>query len=321
MRDGMSPFFSVIIPVFNRAHVLEGAIRSVLAQSDQDFEIVVVDDGSTDSLGYVMDRIADARIRYIRKDNGGGGSARNVGIDVARGRFVAFLDSDDVYLAGHLAAMRSLLEGTHKTVGYARVLVDRGAGKTFLKPPRAIRPDEDMANYLMCDRGFVPTITLVVDREEASCVRYDETLPIAQDTDFAIRLALAGCRFVMAPEPGAVWHDIFDPGRASIGRKGVRLQEWLERLKPRIPLRAYHGARGWMIAKGVAVHSNREAFSLYWNALVHGCYSPKLAAVIFLQIFFPDHIYRRIADGLIGYFRGRVWSRAETGSCSRARTP
>jgi glycosyltransferase involved in cell wall biosynthesis len=307
----MSPFFSVVIPVFNRAAVLARALESVLRQSDQDFEIIVVDDGSSDNPAQVVERLGDPRIRCVRKDNGGGGAARNRGIDMARGRFVAFLDSDDVFLSHHLAAMRALVEGEKNVAGYARMIVDRGRGRTFLKPPRAIAPGEHMATYLLCDRGFVPTITLVVARETALRVRYSEGLPFAQDTDFAIRLFLAGNRFVMAEEPGAVWRDLPDPGRASAGRKGWRLRNWLEDMKTRIPARAYYGGRGWMIAKGMAPLNKRKALKLYLTALRHRCYRPRLAFVIFLQIFMPDRFYRSLADRVVALFRGRVWSRAE----------
>ena len=309
----VTPFFSVVIPVFNRAHVLPGAIDSVLAQSDQDFEIIVVDDGSADNPKAVVEEFADPRIRYAHKENGGGGSARNRGIDLAQGRFVAFLDSDDVFLPHHLAVMRRVVEGQRNVAGYARMIVERGRGRTFLKPPRAIRPNEHMASYLLSDRGFVPTITLVVATETAWRVRYNESLPFAQDTDFAIRLFLAGNRFVMAEEPGAVWRDLPDPGRASAGRKGWRLRNWLEDLKPRIPARAYYGGRGWMIAKGLAPQNKSKALRLYLTALRHRCYSPRLALVIFLQIFMPDRFYRSLADRIVALFRGRVWTRVEAG--------
>jgi glycosyltransferase involved in cell wall biosynthesis len=311
MAGAVTPFFSVIIPVHNRAPILGDAIRSVLAQTEQDFEIVVVDDGSTDNPSLVVDTIGDPRVRYVWKTNGGGGSARNHGVDLARGKFVAFLDSDDVFLPHHLSAMRRLVEGTERRAVYARICVDRGQGRTFLKPPRAIAKGEHMAHYLMCDRGFVPTITLVVERETAAGIRYDETLPAAQDMDFAIRLYLAGITFVMAEEPGAVWHDVYDPARASIGRKGARLVDWLEKLKSAIPDKAYRGARGWMIAKGIASYDKKEALRLYVGALRRGCYSPRLALVVFLQIFMPDRFYRALADRTIGIFRGLVWSRAE----------
>ena len=311
MREAVGPYFSVVIPVYNRARVLRDAINSVLWQTEQDFEIIVVDDGSGDDPKSVVDGFSDARLRFVRQDNRGGGAARNRGIDLAAGRFVAFLDSDDTFLPEHLATMRAVLENTENVVGYAPVIVDRGAGRTFVKPPRPIAAGEHMATYLMCERGFVPTITLTVPREIASRIRYDESLSFAQDTDFSLRLFLAGARFVMAARPGAVWRDVPDPSRVSAGRKGASLVEWLEMHRPEIPARAYYGARGWMIAKGLAAHDKRKALALYVSALRRGCYSPRLAFVIVLQIFVPDRLYRRLADRVVALCRGAVWSRAE----------
>src|SRR5476651_292048 len=129
-------FFSVIIPVYNRAAALRRAIESVLAQTCQDFEIVVVDDGSADDPRSVAEGFGDPRIRFIAQENEGGGVARNTAIDNAVGDFIAPLDSDDIFLPHHLSEMKLMLEGTHKLAGYARVIVDRGEGRTFLKPPR-----------------------------------------------------------------------------------------------------------------------------------------------------------------------------------------
>lgn len=87
---------SVIIPIYNRSSTVERAIRSVLDQSLGDLELLVIDDGSTDDLAAALDRIDDQRVRTIRhRNNRGAAAARNTGIEAARGRFVAFLDSDD----------------------------------------------------------------------------------------------------------------------------------------------------------------------------------------------------------------------------------
>ncbi len=295
----MRPFFSVIIPVYNRAESLRGALESVRAQSCQDFEIVVVDDGSRDDPRSVADSFHDPRIRFIAQPNGGGGKARNTAIDHARGRFIAPLDSDDIFLPHHLASMKALLEHSSGMIGYARVRVDRGAGRVFLKPPRATRPGEDMATYLLCDRGLIPTITVVVPRDAAARIRYDENLRPAQDTDFAIRLFLAGYRFHMLEEPGAVWRDGPDPLRVSATIGGEELGPWLARMRPQIPPRAYHGGRGWPYAKLIAPERPVAALGLYLNAVLRGCYRPSLAAVIFLQIFLGRTGYRRLADQAI----------------------
>ena len=299
----MAPFFSVIIPVYNRAQALGTAIASVRAQTCQDFEIVVVDDGSKDDPRAIAQSFNDPRIRFFRQDNQGGGAARNTALDKAQGRFIAPLDSDDIFLPEHLARMKALLEDSHNLVGYARMQVDRGEGRVFLKPPRAIQPDEEMASYLLCDRGFVPTITIAVEREMARAVRYHTRLIAAEDTDFAIRLSLAGCRFAMIEEAGAVWKDLADPDRASAGKGRDDLGAWLEQMKPMISPRAYHGGRGWAYAKLVAQDRPLRALGLYLNAVLRGCYRPSLAAVVFLQIFLGRSGYRRLADHAISWLR------------------
>ena len=312
------PFFSVIIPVFNRAPVLGAAIGSVLAQTCQDFEIIVVDDGSRDDPDEVVRAIGDPRLHILHQRNQGGGTARNTGIDAARGRFIAPLDSDDVFLPHHLERMKALLDGTQNTVGYARILVNRGDGREFLKPPRAIRPGEDMGEYLLCERGFVPTITTVVEREIAKRVRYHTKLRSAEDTDFAIRLALAGCQFTMIAEPGAVWNDFHDPSRASAGSRAVRFGAWLDEMEPHLTRRAYYGAQGWAYAKMLARDGQKfRALRLYLAALIHRCYRPRLAAVVFLQIFLGAKNYRAMADLAIGWLHMGLRESSETKIASK----
>ena len=91
------PTISVIIPVYNTEKYLRRCIDSVLAQSYQDFELLLIDDGSKDSSGAICDEYAakDARVRVFHKENGGVSSARNVGLDHARGEWITFVDSDD----------------------------------------------------------------------------------------------------------------------------------------------------------------------------------------------------------------------------------
>jgi glycosyltransferase involved in cell wall biosynthesis len=292
----VAPFFSVVIPVYNRAHVLANAIASVLAQSFRNFEIVIVDDGSNDDPQAVVATLEDPRIHFIRQDNAGGGAARNTGIDHARGQFVAFLDSDDKFLPDHLEKMHALLKDTNDLVAYARVRVDRGEGRVFLKPPRTILQGENMANYLLCDRGFAATSTIVAPRAAAAMVRFHEHLRVAEDTDFVIRLSLAGFRFAMQESPGAVWKDEFCPHRLSASIGGEQFSAWLASMRPQIPARAWHGARGWAYAKPIVRQQPLRALGLYLNAFFRGCYNPRLAATVFLQIFLGPAIYRRLAD-------------------------
>ncbi len=95
MKNNSTPFFSVIVPTFNRAFIIERCINSILAQEYFNFELIVVDDGSTDNTKDVLDKYKDSRIRYFFQENSGVSVARNQGSKLAHGEFLVFLDSDD----------------------------------------------------------------------------------------------------------------------------------------------------------------------------------------------------------------------------------
>jgi hypothetical protein len=103
----------------------------------------------------------------------------------------------------------------------------------------------------------------------------------------------------MAEAPGAVWRDIADPNRTSATRSSEGLGRWLEMMKPHIPARAYHGARGWAYAKLVSHASRSKALRLYLTALLRHCYSPRMAVIVLAQIALGDARYRRAADTAI----------------------
>ena len=104
----LSPFFSVVIPTYNCAGLLERALLSVLKQTDQDFEIIVVDNSSTDDTRQVLEAIDDTRLSVLTVNNHGViAYSRNIGISRARGKWIAFLDSDDVWLPEKLEKVRS----------------------------------------------------------------------------------------------------------------------------------------------------------------------------------------------------------------------
>jgi glycosyltransferase involved in cell wall biosynthesis len=101
----MSSFFSVIIPTYNRADILPATIASVINQKFSDWELIVVDDGSTDNTKEVIEGIDDSRIKYLYQQNAERSEARNNGVNHSKGKYICFLDSDDFYEENYLQEM------------------------------------------------------------------------------------------------------------------------------------------------------------------------------------------------------------------------
>jgi len=195
---------TVIIPTYNRAGVLGRAIRSVLAQTYPDFEIIVVDDGSTDDTERVVHCFRDSRIRYTRHDtNKGGNTARNTGIRAARGRFIAFLDSDDEYLPQRLENTVSVLEASPAQVGvvYSNFLITRGGGA---RPHLTCGVSGDI--YIdELHHNYVSVCAALVKKECLEDDVFDEALPAFQDWELWIRLSRK-YHFIYVDVPLFIWH-------------------------------------------------------------------------------------------------------------------
>lgn len=293
------PLFSVIIPTYQRRDAVVAAVLSALEQTVAVIEVIVVIDGSTDGTEIALSAIADPRLKIIVQKNRGAAAARNAGIDHARGRYIAFLDCDDRFLPHHLADLLPLLEQSEDVVAYGQVLADRGEGRNFLKPPRALAHHERLDRYLMCDRGFIQTSSVALSRSLAEKVRYREDVKFGDDTDFALRLSLAGARFLMTDRPGTVWTDRQADDRLSQVRGSIGNLAWLNDLRPHISAQAFSGYMGWHAAKSIWPTSRRRAMRYYLGALLRRAYGPRLAGAVLLQIVLPDSVYRRLCDGWI----------------------
>lgn len=104
-----SPIFSIIIPTYNRAHLIGATIESILQQDFAHFEVLVIDDGSKDNTNEVVEKFSDSRIQYFKKDNAERGAARNYGAVRAKGNYVNFFDSDDLMYPNHLKVAHQLI--------------------------------------------------------------------------------------------------------------------------------------------------------------------------------------------------------------------
>lgn len=109
---------SVIVPVYNVEKYLPKCLDSILRQDCQDFEVLLIDDGSTDQSDEICDNYAklDARVRVTHKPNGGSGSARNVGLGMARGKYIAFVDADDFVAENYLSRLLTVAEANHADI-------------------------------------------------------------------------------------------------------------------------------------------------------------------------------------------------------------
>jgi glycosyltransferase involved in cell wall biosynthesis len=200
----MNPSVSVIIPAYNAEKYIEESIESVFAQSYQDFEIIVIDDGSTDRTPEVLDRFGE-KLRVVRGRNRGPSGARNIGISVSRGKYVAFLDSDDLWTPDKLAVQVAFLE-RHSDIGmvFADMLKFNARGvivNSYLKNVHKIRDCYDMllksqsgldnATELLLQCNLIPTGSVLVRKD---CLEraglFDENLKTVEDLDLWLRLSM-----------------------------------------------------------------------------------------------------------------------------------
>ena len=114
----MSPKVSIIIPTYNRADVITRALNSVLAQTETNYEVIIVDDASTDETKQIIESYLDPRIRYLRHDkNKYAAAARNTGMEKATGQYIAFLDSDDEWVPTKLHAQLQIMDSRDDSWG------------------------------------------------------------------------------------------------------------------------------------------------------------------------------------------------------------
>lgn len=201
---------SVIIPAYNQAEFIPEAIDSVLGQSQQDWELIVVDDGSTDATATAVQAYADPRIRYVYQENRGLPGARNSGIRHATGEYLAFLDADDYYHPEKLATQgRHLDQNPRIGLSYAsRISVDEKGNPLRLRRPP---PSVSLASFI---EGFPFTINdLLIRRRWIERIGgFDESFFLhSEDRDFYIRLLLASCP--MARTCGVVAYRRVHPDR------------------------------------------------------------------------------------------------------------
>ena len=242
----LQPLVSVVIPTYNRADLIMRAINSVRSQSYSNIEIIAIDDCSPDNTAEVVQGIKDDRLTYYRHNtNQGGSAARNTGIEKAKGEYIAFLDSDDVWLPQKLALQLeaiALATDDNPVVSYTKFQKsDRVFYQPSVLPRRGKQPQETIADYLWLGGGETLTSTLLVSRSLATSYLFPTHLHKHQDLDFVLGLESQGATFIFVPQVLTIWHN--EPRGDRISRRTnyqISL-DWIESHREQISKRAYQG--------------------------------------------------------------------------------
>lgn len=191
-NSSSSPFVSIVLPTYNRSHCIGRSIQSLLDQTYQNFEIIVADDASTDNTTEIIAKMNDPRICCIKHtEQRGANAARNTGILAAKGKYIAFQDSDDEWLPDKLSCQTKALAQSRIGVCFCGFWRIRGQKKEYIpKSGRNIKTGIKNRYYDLLEGNFITTQTLLAEKElifEAGL--FDETLPRLQDWELALRLS------------------------------------------------------------------------------------------------------------------------------------
>ncbi|MDP3668899.1 MAG: glycosyltransferase [Telluria sp.] len=239
----------VVIPTRGRAQLALRAVRSVLAQSHADLELVVVVDGPDEVTLAALAAVDDPRLRVESVSQRGAAAARNTGFDLISANWIAFLDDDDTWCAEKLEVQLSLALNcgvTLPVVACRTLKVTRKGGSPY--PARMPRPNEPVSEFLfapgwrLARGGGAQTSTLLVPREVFEQVRFDEALPRHQDWDWLLRaVQLPGVELVVAPQILAEWDQYSAPQRISGPYDWRYSFDWIRQRYGLVTGRAYAG--------------------------------------------------------------------------------
>ncbi len=304
-----TPRYSIVIPTYNRADSVEHTLQSCFAQTMDDLEIVVVDDGSSDNTLEVLNNINDPRLVVVAQENAGPAAARNHGMRVAKGQYIAFLDSDDIWYPEFLQQADDAYQVNANQVCYGQIIVDRGVGKYWVKPDRGIKSDESIYDYLYTDGYFIQTSTMVIPASLCEHVSWDESVTFGDNDQFAIDCWRTGTPFIMLEKPMTLYADAMSPDALSqlpifdgTSEKYTNFFNWMENHRLHMSDKAWSGFRARFESVGIARTAPLESFKLLLAARNTKAMSTKGVCRQMIQNYAP-RMYRRLVDVYVR-FRG-----------------
>lgn len=264
-------FFSIVIPAYNASESIITTLDCVKAQSYQNFEVNIVDDKSADAaqLAEVVnsERYSDLKINLVLSDvklNGAG--ARNRGIDLATGDYVCFLDADDEWHQDKLLETAKKIEqltaqGKDRFVLFSQVNIMQDGSFLKIMPLNLPEKNESIAEYLFGCYGFIQTSTIVLKREHAAEIKFDERFIRHQDYDFCIRADKSGFEFIMIAQPLANYHMVTSFNSKHKGESVKYSNFWLETMSPYLSKRDIYTYKAYKMpirykADGKVLHAS-----------------------------------------------------------------
>jgi hypothetical protein len=229
------PFVSIIIPLYNKADFILKTLSSAASQIDADFEIIVVDDGSTDDSAKLVETAGLERLHLIAQANAGVSAARNCGIAAAQGTWIALLDADDLWSRDHLATLLKAMDGSDAIAAFSNVRLQSRAGLPLIDPNLEAQKVDDYFSFALCNGGYpISSSSIIALRGELFAAGlFAEGVSTGEDIDMWCRLACRGAFFYSA-KLTATYNDLRSQTRCSSGGKIVRpfpaqrLQEMIE---------------------------------------------------------------------------------------------
>ncbi|HNF47721.1 MAG TPA: glycosyltransferase family A protein [Chitinophagaceae bacterium] len=185
----MPPFFSVIIPTYNRAHLIGKTLESLVRQEFKDFEIIVVDDGGTDNTKEVVEGFKDNRIKYYWKENAERGAARNFGASKASGKYLNFFDSDDLAYPQHLLISKKIIEENNSPAVFHLGYEMRSPSGDLIKKNNSVG---NSAFKELLIRSYLSMNSVFLKYDVWNEIRFNEDrkLVISEDWLFYLKLAV-----------------------------------------------------------------------------------------------------------------------------------
>lgn len=236
-----SPLVSVVIPVYNRSHLISKTLDSINEQSYPHLEVIVVDDCSDDSesLKFEISKYTELEIKYIRHEiNKHGGASRNTGIDNATGEYIAFLDSDDLWVKDKIATCLNEIQSSEEDVVYSKFEYVKKDNTTVF-PRRSIGDNESISDYILLNNGAIQTSTIFLNRKVTDLIRFDDSLKRFQDYDFVISLQRENIKIKFIDKSLVKMTDDDQEGRISNSYNPEPAIKWIEKVKKDISREAY----------------------------------------------------------------------------------